>query len=617
MMRKLAIAGTLGALLSAFLGKVDVNSAEQQPGRSSELTASFPLTAAKKPVCSVVTLARRGSSPLVDLAVEAIAGTVKRWSEVDLPLVEIGKNAKLPEDAGIVLATLDELKSAAPDVVSASREMGEVATTDEDGFAVVPIGNKVFVVSRSVRGVYNGAIYLRDFLLDGSADRLAVRAKPLLRTPAMKGRTAYVCNIWGTDAEYTADDWKTIFRSFARDGIDRIYFWTSGHFPSQKFPQTYRCKNAEWDTTAKTRIGTIPDLRAIIEHAHDYGMKIYLGGGLGGWCGTAFITNRKPGTMKTGAGEAPDSLCPSNAESRAALLEYYVEMFDALPKADGVYIELADEYGACHCPECSKPLDSLGSKGFGRAQLTLAREIADAIRSKHPHAKFAFTVGYDEHAHDPLFYQMVRDLGDDHYEWMEARGRWDFTGPTGTALPASQFSRRVMKWKQWYNKPLELLVQEANHAAQVGFYGLLTSFEPGFASGSFYTRIPFPTDLLPYVLTGFSFREMTWEPTLSREQLKQRVHDRFFGAEAPQSLADDFWSLREVIRTTPVAAPYRQGAGAQKKGKISEQNLRRLASITASIDAAWPQASPKTREGLELMRKAIADTRGHFEVSDK
>src|SRR4051794_17586449 len=122
-MRNAASAGTLAALLLAFLGKADVNSAEQPPDRSSnsgrhvaqvqnskELarqpsgrTASFPLTAANQPLCSIVTLAQRGSSPLIDLAVESITGTVKRWSEVDLPLVEIGKNSKIPDDAGIVL----------------------------------------------------------------------------------------------------------------------------------------------------------------------------------------------------------------------------------------------------------------------------------------------------------------------------------------------------------------------------------------------------------------------------------------------------------------------------------------------------------------------------------
>ncbi len=557
------------------------------------------LTAVHSRACQVFTVAGDGSSALKDGAVQAVTGCVRRWSGMELPVVEIKAGKRLPKGPGIVLATFDELRTVAPDVIRKSAEIANVKTTDEHGFAIAPVGDKVFVVSRSARGVYNGAVYVRDFLIDGPADRLVLRAEPILREPAMKGRPAYTLSIWGNEAEYTAADWRSIFESYARDGIDRIYFWVSGHFPSTKYPQSYKCADGQWDTTVNSRIGTIADQRAIIRHAHDLGMKIYLGGGMGGWCGTGLITNKKPGTMKTGPGDASGSLCPSHPESRTALKEYYVEMFDALPEADGVFIELAEEWGECLCAECAQPIDKLGSKQFGRSLFTLAQAIAEEIRRKHPHAKFAFTVGYDEHAHDPAFYQMLRQMGDEHYEWMEARGRWEFAGPEGKDLPAAHFSRRVMKWKQWYNLPLETLVKESNQAARSDFYGMITSFEPGFASGSFYKSIPFPTDLLPYVLTGFACREMTWAPRLSLVELKQRARARFFGREAAPGLTDDFWALREIIR------------GSTGKKPMSEARIRELTRISDTVEAAWPSASPKTREGLELMRKAIADTRKH------
>src|SRR5678810_703590 len=98
---------------------------------------------------------------------------------------------------------------------------------------------------------------------------------------------------------------------------------------------------------------------------------------------------------------------------------------------------------------------------------------------------------------------------------------------------------------RWYNSPLDTLVSEANRAGRSDFYGLITSFEPGFASGSFYKSIPFPTDLLPYVLTGFAYREMSWEPTLSLKELKQRVRQKFFGNDASPQLVEELLSLRE------------------------------------------------------------------------
>jgi hypothetical protein len=153
-----------------------------------------------------------------------------------------------------------------------------------------------------------------------------------------------------------------------------------------------------------------------------------------------------------------------------------------------------------------------------------------------------------------------------------------------------------MKWKQWYNFSLDTLVAEANRAARSDFYGLITSFEPGFASGSFYKSIPFPTDLLPYVLTGFAYREMSWEPTLSLEELKQRVRRKFFGNDASPQLVEEMLSLRELMRQ---AASKRQLSSARRK------ELTRIGNV---VESTWPAANPKTRAGLELMRKAIADT---------
>jgi hypothetical protein len=564
----------------------------------------FQLTASNQPVCSLVVLGNT-NAPLAKRAVESIVGTVKRWSTVELPVQEIRREVQLPERPCIVLATFDDLKAVVPKALSASPEFSKVRTADEHAFALVPAGDKLFVVSRSLRGVQNGAIYLSDFLIDGAASRLTVRGDPVFREPKMKGRPAYTLTIWGNEAEYTSADWGKIFQAFARDGVDRVYFWTSGHFPSKKFPQTYKCVNGEWDTTVNSRIGTLADLRAIIQHAHDLGLKFYHGGGLGGWCGTGLITNKKPGTMKTGPKEAPWSLCPSNPESRTGLIDYYTEMFDALPEADGLYIELGEEFGECLCAECAKPVDKLGSKQFGQSILTLAREIADRIRRKHSHAKFAFTIGYDEHAHDPAFHRLVQEMGDEYYEWMEARGRWEFIGPDGKDLPAATFSKHVMKWKQWYNFPLDTLVSEANRAARSDFYGLITSFEPGFASGSFYKSIPFPTDLLPYVLTGFAYREMSWEPTLSLEELKQRVRQKFFGNDGSPQLVEELLSLRELMRH------------AASKKPLSIARRKELTRIADVVDSAWPAASPKARDGLELMRKAIDDTQEYLKQVTK
>ena len=78
--------------------------------------------------------------------------------------------------------------------------------------------------------------------------------------------------------------------------------------------------------------------------------------------------------MKTAPKDAPypepSSLCPSHPASRQALIEYYNEIFDALPEADGLFIESADEWGNCYCPTCDKKIDDLGSRQFGQSGLS-------------------------------------------------------------------------------------------------------------------------------------------------------------------------------------------------------------------------------------------------------
>lgn len=553
------------------------------------------LVAGERAACQVIVVADGNPTGLIEQAAKEIATTVERWGATKLPIVKLSQaNGKVPAEPCIVLATLRDVQKLAPDTVSAHSEFDRIAEIDEQGFALVPVmsteSQQLFIVSQTPRGVYNGAQYLRDFCIDGETTNLYADFRPYFRAPQLGGRTAYTLTIWGQESQYTADNWATIFRTFAHNGMDRVYFWVSGHFPSKQFPQTYKCNDIQdgkqYDTTVNTKIGSVADLKKIVTSAHDLGLKIYLGGALGGWCGTQFITNLDPATLKVGHKE--QSLCPSNPKVRQALIAYYAELFDALPEADGLFIESADEAGDCGCSECAKSIDALGSKQFGQSQLSLCQEIMGRVWRDHPHAHLAYTIGYQEHAKDVAYYRLIRQLSKDpRFEWMEARNSWSFPGSDGQLQPASSFSNRVLRWKQYYNKPLEELIAEANRAQREGLYGMAIAFEPGYATGSFYKEVPFPTEILPYALTGFAFREATWEPTLTAEQMRERVQKRFFGADAPKTLGDDLWTLREIIRT-------RKGAD-------------QINAIEMHIKEARMNASPKTSEGLALMTRAVND----------
>jgi hypothetical protein len=580
------------------------DSLSQQPAAVSSEGVRLALTRKGKPVCKVIMITGKEPELLLQRATDAIVHTVERWGGTALSIVALGEDAgRLPRGQAIVLTTLERLRKVSPEVESENAAAMRTALMESEGFACIPVFERdvarIYVVSPTPRGVYNGAVFLRDFCIDGTRQELYLQANMTTRSPQMPGRAVYALTIWGNEQLYTAADWERVFDSFARDGLDRVYFWVSGHFPSKKFPQTYRVADDQFDSTRESRIATLADQRRIIRYGQSLGMKVYLGGALGGWVGTRFLTKGQPGTMKKppeGAYEGKYSLCPSHPVSRRALIEYYEEIFDALPEADGLYIESADEWGRCDCQLCWKPVDAHGSRQFGQSQLSLLQEIARTVWQRHSHARFAYTIGYSEHKSDPAYYSVVREMSDPRFEWMEARDSWEFPVPTGKSLPARYFSNSIMRWRQYYNLSLEDLIRDANRTAKEGFYGLISAFEPGAGSGSFYKDIPFPTGFLPYVLTGFVFREITWEPAMTLEDMRKRVQARFFGREAPGELGEDFWRLRDLVRIFAA-------------GKSTAEQIQLLAGIERRIHQARVTGNPKTIESLDLMNRAINDIR--------
>lgn len=76
--------------------------------------------------------------------------------------------------------------------------------------------------------------------------------------------------------------------------------------------------------------------------------------------------------------------------------------------------------------------------------------------------------------------------------------------------------------------------------------------------------------------------------------MKARVGLRFFGRDAPVQLTARLWSLRELLR---------QAADKQ----IDEDERETFARIASAVERAYPEASPKARESLDMMTKAVKD----------
>jgi hypothetical protein len=424
----------------------------------------------------------------------------------------------------------------------------------------------------------------------------------------------------------------------AADTMNVTMFWLSGLFPSKKYPAAI--------VYDKSRIG-VEDVRAMIRHAHDRGVRFLLGSGVFAWFAVDALAERFPESKAKGCG----GMCPSNPRARELNRQYLLEMLDAFPEADGFFLEIRDEYGPCQCPVCQRRLDQHGSKEYGQAELSFLRELAEEVWRRNPKAIFISSIGYGDesagaHTGDVLFYEGIRGMSDPRLFWLLCRDNWALPAAGGGRKPIRYFSNNLIQWCQYYRLGAADIAKWARRSHDAGCIGFCPAFEPGFCSASWYSdEVPYPVDRIPYLVTRFAYREFCWDPDMTDGEFRARLLRRFFGAKAPACLADDLLALFDLIRTESQSGSLTAGgkwprglgmtlAGEAEKaagpmaqspagwaaleGRLGE--FRRLAEgrrgtlrdIERRLAAAVPQLDPQGRETAALIRRALADTRAEL-----
>jgi hypothetical protein len=223
-------------------------------------------------------------------------------------------------------------------------------------------------------------------------------------------------------------------------------------------------------------------------------------------------------------------------------------------------------------------------------------------------------------------------------------------------LPLAYFTRQAIHWDLLCDVPLRKLTDVCRRTSSEGLFGYVAAFNPGFLTADYYSQeVPYPVDRVPFNLTRFAYRELTWEPSLSPDQLLERIRVRFFGDDpAGRELSVDLSDLHDwIIASAPVIVRYSQDwvgydtrvvarpvladqvelavkePDSEKRASAARplrktvqvlQNVRdeampMLRRIESHLDAAEPNASPKALETIRLMRRAIEDSRRHYQLA--
>lgn len=411
--------------------------------------------------------------------------------------------------------------------------------------------------------------------------------------------------------------WREILDDAASDGANTIILWTAGAFRSKKFPITW-----QW---AKDHENVKADfVRELIAHARRRGIKVLLGFTPFGYDGVNQLPLEKPELKAIAADGKPVrefgigcwgwNLCPAKAESQSFMREYVREMaFEFYPDADGLFIESSD-YAICHCPAC-------GPKFFDH-EFAFVRDISDEVWARnsdatvvvYPHyfsgAKLRFSFGEGTAAKQPL------------------DSRWTlFFTPHSAAIEPGLIAKTRGAW--WWNEApvrfdvanIRAGVRKARASKCNGYVPSLESFSYVVAKTEFgepwlvgKRQVPFgfgwlkegenPYRELPARAIRRFWRELTTNPELSDEDLRQRVGGALFGDSfTPQHITDLFtifqvlntdrdWSVPGAL-TAPALVAYRARGGrlnAEKRARLRDQ-LARVGEISRRHRSATQKGS--------------------------
>jgi hypothetical protein len=537
-------------------------------------------------------------SALERLAIQHITATTRRVFGFELPVVSARDASDLSN--AVVIGT--------PATNPALSEVLLPTQTSSGGeFLIRKISDSaVAVVSSSGRGVYNGAVYLAGFALQSHGTGVALQTATVNRKSPIRNRGTYNLVCWGLAPRYTRQDWEHIIDAMAEDGMNLIYFWLSGIFRSQLFPESFIYRETPLTTD---------DIRQLIKHAHSRGVEFYLGTGVFAWFGIDDIAKLHPEFRDVGIPYMSRTL----PAARQAMKSYLLELADAFPEADGMWLEIGDEGDyACKDPACQKPVDEFGSKVSGQASPSFLKDFSAELWKKHPKAKLVWGLGYPEaHKWDVKYYEELRqNFRDPRYYFLEVRQNWALQDREGVLKPLRELSDNAMHWDQYYGLPLRDIGERARRINEDGLAGYVVAFEPGFNTHSVFGRsIPFPVDVIPYRLTRFAYREFTFEPNLMWSDFRKRMLDHFFGEGADPELVDLTLTLFEFMRTGPISGSFRELAHPVDGSDYGRKLKPRLAAIEARLNRIEPGLGARGKSiGLPLLRRAIKDLQTGYSI---
>ena len=413
----------------------------------------------------------------------------------------------------------------------------------EEGFRIAThtAGDRRFVIvtANTPVGLKYGCQELTFYHLPATATQASIEwPLDLQMKPQFAYRGSYMLPVW---AQYDSlDSWRRVLRFNSEITVNRNWFWLNAYSIIKKYGEAYK----DEDLTSVANVASLIDL------CHREGMKFYIGGGWFSWHHEG-IAN---GSFERG-------------------IEYYREMVDLFPEADGIYLEPAGEVKDVPESEWRKRTDALD-------------RLTTQVWEKHPNFEFAIAVGK---RNDPGYLRALHAIDQKRIYWW-----WCWGHPvTDKALEAHPLMLR------WHTSPQYGLSQPPTRA-ETALTGHATSYDPGQGFGNpwngqgrFVNERPreFHPHTIPYFANEYRYREGAWNVDITHQQFSERLGRRLFDADMPAE------AIRHYLALTDMCATPANGTEPF------------LAPIELFVKAHASQGTARNRDTFERMREAIAGFR--------
>ncbi len=360
----------------------------------------------------------------------------------------------------------------------------------------------------------------------------------LARTPDIAYRGIYMLPCWAAyDRKFA---WKRVLDFNSELTINRVWFWLAGFRILEQY-------GGEYDGVDLANPWHVSQL---VNYARDRGMKFYIGGGWFTW----HHEKVAEGSIDRG-------------------VQYYLDLLDLLPYAEGMYLEPSGEGKDVAEAEWRPRVDALG-------------KLIGTIHKQRPEFEFALAVGK---FNSPEYRKALHALDDRHTYWW-----WCWGDPL--ADKALEAHPLMLRWHTVVRMSAFHGSTAPPQPGETRLAGIATSYDPGMGFGNPWNGwaamgVDQPREFdphhLPYFAHQYRFRERSWDVNQTDAEFAERLRRRLFDTDMP---AD---AIRHYLKLS---------SWCFEPGKATDDGIARIATF---VDAHATRGTYRNRNTLNMMRVAL------------